>query len=36
MTAGELSQRMSARELFDRQILEQVRAEEAANEEAKN
>lgn len=35
MTAGELAERMSAREMFDRRILEQVRAEERANEEAK-
>lgn len=35
MTAGELSERMSARELFDRRVLEKVRAEEQANEEAK-
>lgn len=31
MTAGELERRMSARELFDRKILEQVRSEERAN-----
>jgi hypothetical protein len=35
MTAGEIAQRMSARELHDRKLLEQVRAEEQVNEEAK-
>jgi hypothetical protein len=35
MTAGELSRRMTSLELLDRKLLEQVRAEERANEEAK-
>lgn len=35
MTAGELADRMSAREYAHRKLLEQVRAEERANEEAK-